>query len=1124
MKLVTTCMGYLFFTWACYLGVSSVNAQILGYPLPGDTEYPDADGRRTDRLILENDRAFNVVVSDESADCVFLASKTLDIPYLIRFDMNAHVKTGSFILDNGLSSILCAWADPARREIWLGITNYIVIIDSDLLKVKHFLPLLNHRIEKIVFDDVSGRLLCLVNGESNGIVEIDPSTRSMTHHTVSGSLGPFLDLLLSPDAQVLYVMTASTPTKVLALETNDFAVNHLCDLPEMIPATAMALNSVRGEIYIATPCTPAKIFRLNLPDLDLNGSITLPPDERPRNFMVCDESGNYLFVNDSDNSSGMIRINTYLFQRDSRINYGDLHYPTCLTRYGDSLLIATENAPGSIITVDPLLFQLSDQHVFGDNAGNATGIVSGLSDDQIALSVTNNGCARMALFDPDADSFQTLSDLPEISGQLTMGTNPGLSFISYWIEEGSEPHLVAVNMESGLMLNRHAVPEGVTCKGLLYIESLDGLLLLSEDHLYQMNPTDLTVMDSVILETQALPVRGFSFDAVNNRVLVGGGINTQKFWQYSVSPLNLAGIIELEGTEKHVVLMDSSYTDGVTYMAVSDSPYKIKRFDHVSQTFTGTANLPFTGNNLRAISFQAGTGQLFVLDKETPTTVYRLDDDNFEWLLPLTMKSGEYIESCTSVETIPYSFLALAGSHATVARIGLTQAHTIHGSWATLHESARMDALNFYSHEEGSRIRLALFDDRKELLWESQEIENLVRDGWLRIEIDQGDPQELELAPGQYLLTFQISNHSRAPGATLSSDGSGIDSAWRFGEFPPLMVLNDQTDTLWSLYADYFSTAVSPTPSETVTPSPFPTDTPQMTSTPTATSPTTTPSPTPVPSSSPTPRPGSGVELQLSAQTFHPGDQFILDARYANTDPSPTDVRLYIILDVFGDYWFAPSWNPGEDSYLCPGLIGVKMLNVFHFEWPQIESSADGLRFWGAMIEKEESEIFGYYDCVEFGYQQLPETPGPTGTNTATPGWTPEPTSPTQTPTDIPGTIVINYPDNDPMTYSGEYCESGTIFCFAPERLDFCSDWQQVMLLTNDGLSPVQVTVCLEGTGSSNFRIQHSVINIEPALSAAVAVKFCPDSPPDQLKHARVKVEWLQNSATIDVKGWCVAG
>ena len=164
----------------------------------------------------------------------------------------------------------------------------------------------------------------------------------------------------------------------------------------------------------------------------------------------------------------------------------------------------------------------------------------------------------------------------------------------------------------------------------------------------------------------------------------------------------------------------------------------------------------------------------------------------------------------------------------------------------------------------------------------------------------------------------------------------------------------------------------TPTPIITITPTPTPT---ANTPTPTPTNQTATPSPPQsTATSTPTwPCPETGVSLEMPATEFHTGDPCYLLASVCNqTGITISGYPLFVILDVFGSYWFAPSWislEDGIDSYNQDFVVGLSSITVIpEFEWPGDVGSGSNIVFWGAMTDPGITELFGTYDYWTFGW------------------------------------------------------------------------------------------------------------------------------------------------------------
>ncbi len=202
---------------------------------------------------------------------------------------------------------------------------------------------------------------------------------------------------------------------------------------------------------------------------------------------------------------------------------------------------------------------------------------------------------------------------------------------------------------------------------------------------------------------------------------------------------------------------------------------------------------------------------------------------------------------------------------------------------------------------------------------------------------------------------------------------------------------------LWNSKQNLYGLRARPVPTSTPTTAPgLPTHTPippTPTSTPTSPSdvwptptPTTagtyTPSPTRTPTLSPathTPVPPSPTftpacpalspDIALNQSMFTTDDRFLLTCAWCNPGFEIT-LDHYILLDVYGSFWFWPSWSETTDKTTRTILTGDDFHEtILDFIWPETDpGEATGLKFWSAFLDPTTSAIIGVVDMVEWGY------------------------------------------------------------------------------------------------------------------------------------------------------------
>ncbi len=168
------------------------------------------------------------------------------------------------------------------------------------------------------------------------------------------------------------------------------------------------------------------------------------------------------------------------------------------------------------------------------------------------------------------------------------------------------------------------------------------------------------------------------------------------------------------------------------------------------------------------------------------------------------------------------------------------------------------------------------------------------------------------------------------------------------------------------------SPSPDPSPPPTVTPPPSPTPT-SPASSPTAT-PTGSPSPTVTRTAVPSPTPtGScgltGSYVWMPSHDFTPGDVCRVDVDLCNSlGTALPDTHLFVILDVHGSLFFAPSFG-AFDFYRFNVAEGETRVTVIPpFVWPDGTGSASGLMWYAGMTDPGMSALVGTYSTWEFGW------------------------------------------------------------------------------------------------------------------------------------------------------------
>ncbi len=115
-----------------------------------------------------------------------------------------------------------------------------------------------------------------------------------------------------------------------------------------------------------------------------------------------------------------------------------------------------------------------------------------------------------------------------------------------------------------------------------------------------------------------------------------------------------------------------------------------------------------------------------------------------------------------------------------------------------------------------------------------------------------------------------------------------------------------------------------------------------------------------------------GVQLIMPSNHYYEGDDCWVNAVISNPGDPMEDVPLFVILDVYGELFFWPSWT----SYGATGMIDyreidlgtgtMELLILQTFGMPALVEDLPDLYFHGAMVDMEAAMLIGELDSIEF--------------------------------------------------------------------------------------------------------------------------------------------------------------
>ncbi|MBN1295760.1 DNRLRE domain-containing protein [bacterium] len=146
--------------------------------------------------------------------------------------------------------------------------------------------------------------------------------------------------------------------------------------------------------------------------------------------------------------------------------------------------------------------------------------------------------------------------------------------------------------------------------------------------------------------------------------------------------------------------------------------------------------------------------------------------------------------------------------------------------------------------------------------------------------------------------------------------------------------------------------------------------TPTQTPTPSAT--TSPETPTPAPTATPGNHDTTFVDIDMPSDFFRPGSPCECTVTIHNMEGHTLDnCPLCVILNVYGQYFFAPSLRETFDYYsdlVIDTDIPLTVTIIPEFSWPAGAGSADNIQWLSALLTPDLTNILGDMDVFVFGW------------------------------------------------------------------------------------------------------------------------------------------------------------
>jgi uncharacterized protein (DUF362 family) len=114
-----------------------------------------------------------------------------------------------------------------------------------------------------------------------------------------------------------------------------------------------------------------------------------------------------------------------------------------------------------------------------------------------------------------------------------------------------------------------------------------------------------------------------------------------------------------------------------------------------------------------------------------------------------------------------------------------------------------------------------------------------------------------------------------------------------------------------------------------------------------------------------------GCTIVMPSHDYAPGDTCYCDVIVTNpSDTSYPETPVFVLLDVFGTYYFAPGFS-GFDYYENDVNPGTQIISVLpEFEWPPGAGTVAGILWYAAMTNPSMTALLGELDTFTFGWHE----------------------------------------------------------------------------------------------------------------------------------------------------------
>ncbi|MFN7161210.1 MAG: S-layer homology domain-containing protein [Candidatus Gracilibacteria bacterium] len=676
-------------------------------------------------------------------------------------------------------------------------TVYKVDMNTELVLTSLTLDAGEDYIYNFYIDPVAQKAYATTYTSPISLVKIDLATMTREDALVLSS--DMNDAWLSvPDDTFtkMYVIADTTQSYIARIDLATMTEEDVVplDVTDIYPGS-MIYNPDDDKIYFSVSDTNigGRIVRVDAATLTREAESQLLIDEQYIKIEFIDPASQYMYVRISTDKGILTRVDLNTFTRLDSIQVNgdgsrDLSVASVAdteNRFGYYVMGST---PGAVVKVNLDTQRELDIKSFGTGEAGAKAVIIDKQNQFLYVGINSTtGGINDKILKYNLSNFT-------LAGTLDLGSN-AYNLISASIDEANTLGYFGSAGAPGKVLKVH-----------LPSMTLDTETTLTTS---QDNPTASLVLGGyVYLTTENLSRDIAMIVRLDKDTLAVDKVQTVRVYGYGVE--SFKSIFYDAKVDKIYAL------DYQTLYVISPDNFQIdKEYDLVSAHgesrhspfYYGMPDIPTTA------VFDAEGGNIYVTSYY-PTVVVKIKprEGIIAWLKSLP--TGTFDEYSTSVLFDDKTGQLLIGTMNYPSRIitfRVSPEGYISGTKITLPENAgTVDKVKFYSHQVAGNVRLALYDNAKNLVWQSADITVTKENDWQEVDISTGSPSTLANLPaGEYWAAFQTNSGASTMSFSQGNTDSGFELASAYGTFPAAVTGETLTSGNWSI-AFVYNTATAP--------------------------------------------------------------------------------------------------------------------------------------------------------------------------------------------------------------------------------------------------------------------------------------------------------------------------